>query len=214
MNLKKLFIFCFFSGFVTAFPIIHVIGDSHCREFIGIENTISHHIGPITMHRIGRDGFDFRAFQVSENDIVILSFGEIDVRCHLGKQRDLKNREIEEVIDALLHQYFQTVVQCRSFYQNLEVILYTVTPPTDQIDNPLFPKYGSLQDRIYLSKLLNQKLEKMCSSHGLKLLDVYDDYADATGAFNVFLSDGNVHIAENSAIKKRLFALVSLTPPI
>ena len=211
MLLKKLLVFCLLAGFVSAFPVIHVIGDSHCREFIGIENTVPHHIGPITMHRVGRDGIaalDFRVYQVQENDIVILSFGEIDVRCHIGKQRDLKNRELEEVIDTLLYQYLQTVRQCRSFYENIEVILYTVTPPTDQIDNPEFPKYGSIEDRIFISKLFNRKLEKMCSSNGLKLLDVYDDYADETGALNVILSDANVHISENRALRERLNMLI------
>jgi hypothetical protein len=176
---------------------VYIIGDSHSLEFTNFKNSAIHHIGPTTMHRIGRDGLsilDFRTFNVQENDVVVLTFGEIDVRCHIGKQRD-GGRDLDEVIDTLLKNYFQTILINKSFYQNLTVLVYTVTPPTDQRINPEFMIYGSIADRVHITKKLNQKLIKMASEYGIDAIDVFDQFADAEGKLVPELSDRCVHIS-------------------
>lgn len=93
---------------------IHVIGDSHSSEFSGIKDCFIHHIGPRTMYRVGRNGLkilNFKDYNVSENDLVILTFGEIDVRCHIGKQVDFHGRELDEVLSTLVSNYLNTVLE-------------------------------------------------------------------------------------------------------
>jgi hypothetical protein len=79
---------------MNASPNIHVFGDSHVSEFSNIPGCLLHYVGPITMHRIGRDGLNFldmTSYGVQENEVAIFVFGEIDCRCHIGKQRDKQN---------------------------------------------------------------------------------------------------------------------------
>jgi len=176
---------------------IHVIGDSHSGEFQNIENSVIHCIGPRTMYRIGRDGLailDFRTIGIHENDIVVLTFGEIDVRCHIGKQRDMQKRILNEILDTLLKNYFNTIMLNKSFYKNVTVVLYTVTPPTNNAFNFEFPFYGSIADRVNISRKLNEKLVKMASENGLEVINVYNDFADAAGKLIPALSDMSVHI--------------------
>ena len=188
---------------------IYVIGDSHSFEFEGIPNCIICYIGPRTMHRIGRDGLsilDFRTFNIQESDVVVLVFGEIDVRCHIGKQRDEAKRDIDEIIDALIKNYFRSIMTNISFYKNLSVFVYTVTPPRDYGDSLEFPIYGTITDRICILKRLNEKLKKTAQEFNIEVIDVFDDFADLEGKLFPALSDGTVHISSrcNQPIRKQI----------
>ena len=196
---------------LKAFPAVHVIGDSHSREFQGIENCFVHHTGPVTMHRVGRDGMNcvnFHSYGIKENDVVVMVFGEIDVRCHVGKQRDFAQRDLDEILNTLLFNYLNTILLNKSHYENLRVLTYTVTPPTDQALNIHYPFYGTIEDRVSISKKLNSKLISFAGFYGIDVIDVYDDYADAEGALIPALSDQNVHISDNQYIRKKLSALI------
>ncbi len=192
---------------------VKVFGDSHSREFNNIPGCTVHWIGPVTMHRIGRDGVTFLylpSWGVLEGEVAVFSFGEIDVRCHLGMQRDLYNRSLDEVIDTLAVCYFNTILINRSAYDNLRCIVYSVTPPTSNGLNPAYPYYGTLEDRVMITKKLNKKLADLCSLTGVTFLDVYDDYANSEGSLNYALSDGHVHIRTecNQAIQQKLFQIL------
>lgn len=199
-----LLIICFCIPFFSseASPTIHVIGDSHSIEFSQIPGCTVHWLGPITMHRVGRDGFSaihLPTLGVQDHQIAIFSFGEIDVRCHIGKIRDQYNQDINEVIEILATQYIHTILRNRALYENLTCIVYSVTPPTVS-SNPDYPIYGPLEDRVAISKKLNNRLACLCKQTNIEFLDVYDDYANPDGTLNNALSDGSVHIHTNSSI--------------
>ena len=123
-------------------PTIHVIGDSHSRELMFIPGCLIHYIGSVTMHRVGRDGIaglNLKGFGVNDYDVVVFAFGEIDVRCHMGKQRDQFNRNEDEVINTLAANFLCTILQNKLEYKNLTCVVYSVTPPTDQTYNPTWP---------------------------------------------------------------------------
>lgn len=218
MNLfKKTFAFC---GIVFCLitaklhatsPLIHVIGDSHSLAFRNIESCRIHHIGAITMHRVGRDGLNLinlRQRGVKEGDIAVFAFGEIDVRCHIGKQRDLCNKDLEEVLEPLLINYLSALAENKALYKTVRVVAYSIPPPTNATFNPKFPFYGSLEDRIMITQKLNQKLISLASNFGIEILDVSDKYADESGALLREYSDGSVHITYQEPIKEKLFKLI------
>jgi hypothetical protein len=191
---------------------IHVIGDSHAQEFSTIQKCEIHYLGPRTMHRIGRDGLallNFQALGIEENDVVVLAFGEIDVRCHIGRQRDLFSRDLDEVIDTLLDNYFHAISSNRSQYACIHVAVYTATPPISLATNIGYESYGSVRDRVFITKTLNQKLIQKAHSLDIAVIDVYDSYADVEGILIPEYSDGSVHISSdcNHAIHAQLFAI-------
>lgn len=197
----------FFPCIVWGAPSIHVIGDSHSWEFRGIPGCMEHYLGPVTMHRMGRDRLDAAHFSVNPGDAVVLAFGEIDVRCHIGRQRDHNERSLDEIIYTLATNYLE---QIASAFPNINLIVYSVTPPSDIVNNREYPIYGSLEDRVNITQLLNQALKLLAPRYGIDFLDVYDDYADEQGVLCVDLSDHNVHIhpAHNGAIRNKLFEIL------
>lgn len=214
MNLKKvIFFFIILSAKIQAHdPVFHVFGDSHCSEFWNIPGCHSHHVGAVTMHRVGRDSLSILNFSengVQEGQIVVLTFGEIDVRCHIGKQRDCFGRSLDEILETLTHNYFNTIILNLAQYQKLTCVIYSVTPPLDYY-HPSYPPHGTLEDRVIITKLFNQKLADLCVNYGFEFLDVYEEYAAADGTLRREVSDG-VHILypHTQAIHEKLYEIVN-----
>ncbi len=217
---------------------IHIFGDSHAsfcfrqdsllKNFEKFDLSVAindkqlilpfsvNWLGPITMHRVGRDGIKFlnaKKRGAQEHDIALFVFGEIDVRCHIGKQRDEKQRDENEIINTLAFNYINTLKANQKLFDDLTVIVCCVTPPVDGIDrmNPDYPFYGSLADRVEITKSLNKKLQKLCRENNFLFLDFYDLYADYKGALNLKFADRSVHIdyIYNMPIKKKLIELIA-----
>ncbi len=211
-NIIFLILFFSFTSFLEGNSTIHVFGDSHSLEFRGIPNCIQHYLGPVTMHRIGRDGFGTIQWGINDDDVVVFAFGEIDVRCHIGKQKDLKGRDLEEIIHTLATNYIYQIIKN---FPNVIQVVYSVTPPIKSIESLEFPIYGPIEERVENTKLLNNALKSLCQTFGIEFLDVYDDYADKNGILYFELSDHNVHIrAEcNGMIQKKLFDILEQRIP-
>ena len=205
--------FCFAKDLPRHPGNIHVFGDSHARNnFNRIQKCMIHSIGAITMNRIGRDKIDFfnvSRYGVQENDTCIFVFGEIDIRCHVLKQRDLFQRNVDEILSTLAKNYMSTILQNKAQYKNLHCIVCGILPPTNMANNPNFPIHGSLAARMKTTKKLNQNLKRLCKQHNLKFMSLYKEYA-LNGALNPALSDGNVHIGggQNGTVKKKLSKLL------
>lgn len=227
-----------FSYFRFSFPAtIHVLGDSHAYfSFTNTDGNLSmydgryeepkdfeysqngkvlkyklhiHWMGPITMHRVGRDKLnilDLRNFGVKEGDIAIFSFGEIDVRCHIEKQRDINKRDLSEIIDKLATEYIEAIALNKKNYQNLICIIFAPVPPTGSGHNPDYPIYGSLTDRTNINKLLIDKLKSKSSQFNIQVLDATDLLSDEHGALDSNICDGIVHVRPiyNYKIKDKL----------
>lgn len=170
------------------------------------------------MYRVGRDGlagFNLRYFGVDEGDTAVYVFGEIDVRCHIVKQRDLQRASLEEIVEQLAENYIQTILDNQSQYTALQSVVYNVVPPIKwEVFSPEFPFYGTAEERIESALLLNAALKKLCERHKLFFLDVYEAYSDENGSLRTELSDGNVHIhlAHNAKLKEELHKIVSCRP--
>lgn len=211
---------------------IHVIGDSHA--FFCFNNTESgitadevsyfrylkdglrikipfhiHWLGSRTMHRVGRDGLaglNIKKLGVQEGDVAVFLFGEVDVRCHIGRQRDEKGRAQSKVIQALAHSYLKTISDNKNQYKNLTCFVVSVTPPCDRGFNPAYPFYGSLSERVAITRELNSALHEYAQKNDIKFLDIYSMYAQEDGSLGLAVSDGIVHINPkyNYHIKEKL----------
>lgn len=183
--------------------MIHVFGDSHSLSFAGIPNTEIHYLGPVTMHRIGRDGFDVAPYGA---DIVVWMFGEIDARCHIGRLRD-EGRDQHKIIQTLVDNYIGAINK-----NNGVNIVCSVTPPSNfpkEVNDPssIWARYGTIADRVTITRELNTALRRKA---GL-FLDVYRHYSTRKGILRRWLSDGIAHIGveHNGYLAERLQQLIA-----
>jgi hypothetical protein len=172
-----------------------------------------HYLGPVTMHRVGRDGQGILNISgaVCEGDTVVFVFGEIDVRCHIGKQRDERGRSLSEVIGILVNKYMMTISENVKQYKHLKVVIMSSTPPCDS--DPAFislPVHGSLQDRVRINNSLCDELARACNERGYYFLDIRPYFSSLDGSLKFELSDGIVHVGlpHNHVIKEELIKLI------
>lgn len=213
---------------------IHIFGDSHAafcfsnerRTIPRDENSIFnyngisipfsiHWFGSKTMHSIGRDGlaaFNLKNFGMQDDDVAVFVFGEIDARCHIGKQRDIHNRKLDEIVTTLAQNFLKTVKENIQLLSNVPCVIVSIIPPTNNVFNEVYPYHGSLEDRVTITQLLNRCLKEHCLNNSIAFLDIYSLYANDQGALDNNHSDGVVHVnaQENDLIKQHLIELLNL----
>lgn len=236
--IKKLFFavfVCFFSNYLSCLNV-HIIGDSH--SFFCFNNSMSVHpynetssfkyskngldislpfnihcFVSRTMYRIGRDGIsglNMRDLGVRDGDVAVFIFGEVDVRYHIGRQRDQRHRELTEVTDSLVATYFRTIKQNRENYKNVTCVVVSVVPPCNNGFSYEYPLHGSVEDRVSVTKALNNSMKNCCQENDIYFLDIYPLFALADGSLDMSLSDGIVHVNPeyNYWIKEKLVELI------
>ena len=179
---------------------VHVFGDSHAVACFGRILEIGiHWVGAVTMHRVGRDGADFLfdGVTIRPGDVLVFIFGEIDVRTHIGRIADTTGRPRQELLMELAETYLASIAHAAKNLRDIRIVLTSVVPPSPAhlANTKALPVWGTLEDRIALTITLNCMLADGARRLGYGFLDIYEDYADRTGAMIVGLSDGRVHIA-------------------
>ena len=193
---------------------IHTFGDSHSLYgWKEIPNINIHHLGPILCYSIGKDGLtrlNIKNYNVTNNDMVIFCFGEIDCRCHIYKHIS-ENKSYEKIIVEIIDNYFKTIQQNILQFSNLRTYIYNVVPTVQKYnteENPDYPYLGSDEERKQYVLYFNKILKEKCDEYKFGFFNIYKQYCDETGFLNKLLSDGHVHIKEDKYIKDYLNLLV------
>jgi len=179
---------------------IIVFGDSHSEFcFSGVARCAPHLLGFHTMHRIGRDGLgilDIRNHGVRDGDTAVFIFGEIDVRLHIGRQRDEQGRNPDEIIADLVTRYFRTIVENARNNPKVRLIVSSVVPPSERTPYEVQPKHGTLSDRVLFARRLNARIRRECGGHGFGHLDLFTPFALDDGSMNPAFCRDTVHVSK------------------
>lgn len=197
--------------------MIHIYGDSHANlsfKNLKIHNN-NQHCDSITMFRIGRDNIiiHFNGNIIQKDDIIILSYGEVDCRCHIHRQIDLGKNE-DDVINELVNNYIRTIKN-NTINMDIQIIIVGVIPPTKQTDYEIihgpilyeFPFVGSDADRVRYTNKVNKLIEEMSNANNYIYFNPYSYYTRPDGTLKHELSDTIVHLGDNSFFLERFMDL-------
>lgn len=199
--------------------MMYAFGDSHINFYIRnfplrIENL---HSNSVTMHRIGRDAqiINFNPSFNGEGNIFILCYGEVDCRCHIGKEVE-KGRDKKEVCETLVKNYINTIKHNIIAYKK---IIICFIPPA--INKQEFVRYhgeytpshghpivGTDEERIENVRLMNALLKNECSKNGFEFLDCTEYYSNENGTIKTEYWDTTCHIQENNEIHDKLYNIL------
>ena len=198
--------------------MIYIFGDSHAESsFAGLRlKHENRHRYSFTMHRVGRDNSipNFQEHINSRFNSFVFCFGEIDCRCHIGKQV-LLGRDKVEICETIVSNYIRTILGSITSFR--KIIVCAVPPPTNKekhesrhgpIDHDL-PFVGSDQERLENTQILNSILKTECEKNGIVFLDYTGEYSDETGCLIWEKSDKNVHIKYNQYIIRQLYKILN-----
>lgn len=194
---------------------IYVFGDSHSAYcFECLDGALIHWLGPITMHRIARDGVAFisklvKRFQ--DDDVVLFTVGEIDIRCHLLPISVDKQTSVEDIAQDLAKRFIEKLVSFRLTNPSVKIVVVQPPFPADRRPNPDLPFTGTIEERVHIHNVLGDHLEKLCDRSGLFFLKMPSRYMDRNGVLRRKYSDDGVHIipCEAEVLVKNLSRLIS-----
>ena len=185
--------------------MLYIFGDSHaCSSFKNLQ--VPHeniYQSSVTMFRIGRDNtiINYNLDMDITRNTILLCYGEVDCRCHIGKQVNLGRNE-DTVINELVSDYFKTIT---NNIKNAKVIIASVIPPTSQIEYEImngpilheFPFVNSDEDRVRYTNKVNNKIEELCLLNNYIYFDGYSFCRRDTGTLSYEFSDNSVHLQDN-----------------
>lgn len=193
--------------------MIYIYGDSHANySFKNL--ALPHHNfyeNSITMFRIGRDNniINFKKEDIAKdisdtNNIIIISYGEIDCRCHIHRQINLQ-RDENDIIHELVNNYINAIHN-HTIELGAKIIIVGVIPPTTQSDYENlngqilhdFPFIGSNEDRVRYTQQTNKLLEDLSNKNKFIYFNPYHYYTRDDGTLKYELSDNIVHIGDNT----------------
>lgn len=205
---------------------IVVIGDSHSQLFsnneqfkrgmwsdINLEKYFDvRWLGPVTFWRLCRDQKNFIDFnedifytpfpsmtvttKIDPSIDIMISLGEIDVRCHLSNQ---KNKKTIDDMSLLIEKFLIN-------YQNHKIHLLSIIPPIRKNDcishNDMFPFIGEDEERANNTKYFNEKLKKISNDYNIRYFDLYSLYVDDENFLDISKSDKIVHAIKTERLEK------------
>ena len=191
--------------------MIHVIGDSHSHSFDRILGVSIHHIGPITLKRVGYEEDNLLLDKIKEiglklNDTLIFCFGEIDIRCYVKPNLIRKLIELEILLTDWVECYLTHICKLPGL-ENIKIYIMSVVPPAkfDNANlNPQYPVAGTDEERSNYVKKINEIIFNECNKRKFGFLNIYSKYIDGYGMLRQEDSDGHVHIANTKFVKELL----------
>jgi hypothetical protein len=200
--------------------MLYVYGDSHARfNMAGYPQPhVLLHTNSITMHRVGRDREILQCDPsvVQQSDTCLFFYGEVDCRCHIGRQLAY-GRELHEIVKQLVESYLQTISHLFPAHPAHQLIIGSITPPVrkeahEARHGPItheFPMIGTDQERALFTQQMNEALRAACLTRHYVFLDLTSMYADEEGMLYLEKSDYNCHILENRAIHTAITRILS-----
>lgn len=188
--------------------MLYLFGDSHAHfSFKNVKRDYDDcHCASVTMHRMGRDNeiIYLDTVRLRAGDDVVLSYGEVDCRCHVQRQVDA-GRDEDEVIQELVSNYFRTLFSNLSSVP-LRVIVLGVIPPTKRDDyeslhGPIaheFPFVGSDDARVRYTDKVNFLLKEKAAQNNYVYFNPYAYCTRPDGTLKHEMSDTTVHLKDNA----------------
>jgi hypothetical protein len=183
---------------------IFAFGDSHTIVFCNVNTVHEHWLGfntklPLTMFRMGNEGLDItkapqllgnghQKFVPVKGDTVLYSYGYNDVQ-----KRILENKNTDLL--KLVQNYLKQIKQNEVLYGTNSIVYGILPPPSKKAINGKGMSWiGTVQERIDLTKKLNNLLKQECKVCNLKFFNIHDLVTSSDGTIkNEFTKDG-IHV--------------------
>jgi hypothetical protein len=206
-----------------------VIGDSHVNFFSGNEelsfipigedvNTCEQvnglpitvlHLGPALAYNSSRYGTSTRFREkldwlmedfIQQGDRIICVLGEIDMRAHVFKQTEIKNKPYQEIVDAIVENYSEFLLWLKNL--GYEVCCYgPIASQKDSAPNtPEHPRVGSERDRNRATEYFTNRMVVFCQDNGIDFFSLFDEMiTEDYETKEEFLSNDRFHLGQYAA---------------
>ena len=175
--------------------MIHVIGNSHTCFFRGTDTVAgktwdkqfsddripgykTYNIGPSTACKFKEKHLEkvyevIDAAQIQPEEPMLLVFGEIDCRWHIGLRAEQDEQHVWDVVNRTVSEYFEGISE---FRQRQNVVVWGVSPPRDGTEaNEEECIYGNSILRFNITRIWNQAVMERCDAHAIPYASIFWD---------------------------------------
>lgn len=199
----------FFGGheLLNFIPIGHNINTCPAREDFTFSFTPLH-LGPCLAYNADNPKATYNSMEkteflcnefISPGSNVICSFGEIDLRVHVLKQAGLQGVSFQRVTEDILKHYAVLLEKLKSRGYHVYCWGAIATQKDSHEQDPMFPHYGSEQDRNRATEYYNMRLREYCAGNGLGYMSIFDKMIDSDyRTKEIYLSDDGCHLSQRA----------------
>ena len=195
--------------------MIYVIGDSHSAIFTVINNKYmtpeyklvktlnfcSYRTKPFTSYnlntKINHIEEIIKTLNIQKNDYLIFSYGEVDIRCHLGfysTDTSTLNNKIKECVD----RYKEFLLYFKKKYKNIGVWSPVASGGYNGINGNGRPSYKTKRERNIITSRFTILLKEACTNHEIIFKSIFNELVNNEGDTNdVYYADG-IHLNINA----------------
>jgi hypothetical protein len=157
--------------------MIYVIGDSHTQAFDDTFKKIwlSAPTAYQNIKKINEIDNELNKFIIDKKiDYLFFSFGEIDIRCHLGFIADNQNRTYDDVVRECIDRY--SIFLDHYINNGYKIGVWGPIPsgPNNKIQGNGLPSYKTKETRNIITKIFNDELKILCEQKKIKYKSIFD----------------------------------------
>lgn len=148
-----------------------------------------------------------KAMNLTPNDVILFTFGEIDIRCYVAVTLDHRSSlTMESLLQSWVYNYLSRIWLMPT--NGARIGIMSVVPPAtfESAQSVHWPVSGTDEQRALYTKTINEILRKECEQQGWLYLDVYSEYADDKGMLPLDQIYKSVHINDTTAVKNLLLS--------
>jgi hypothetical protein len=153
---------------------------------------------PMTAYSFSRYDAEIRkvlaSIEFKPQDEMWFILGEIDVRFHIYYHHQRLNISLDESIERVASIYVNYVKGLNELGYNIRIV--SVVPPQPNFTCYLYdPSYqikesikeggNSAEDRIYITKRVNERIKAKCLESGVGFIDIYEYLVDPETGCNI-----------------------------
>ena len=130
---------------------------------------------------------------------VVLSLGEIDLRCHVIKQCEKQKCSYEQIVNNILDNYFVEVDSI--IKRGFKVYLWgpIASQREDCTIGEYYPRVGSEIDRNKATLYFTRQAEKRCAERNIMFMSIFEKMISSTFETNdYYLSSDKCHLSQNA----------------
>jgi len=186
-------------------PLVRTVGDSHVMAFKKDINFFIDDIGPATAFNLKNKESTTRSneklFKIikkidKRNDIVMLSFGEIDCRNHIYNEykKSKEKISISKLINQTIANYGEVLQKLKE--EEIRFCVLGVPPAGHQENIYGFTYYAPVETRVLINREFNEKLANFCREKGFKFINLYQKVVDERGFILKEFAADKIHLNE------------------
>jgi hypothetical protein len=194
--------------------VIHCIGDSHASVFTGTDTLIAYPYPNInkpstpyftaykltgyasTAYNLGskKDIIDSIVDEhIRKDDWLVFCFGETDCRSHIVKQgKDVIDHTVNSVVSRYINFISNYADRC-----NIAVFGPIAPSQLTSHGDDYYKTFGTHEERLYASRLLNSRLELECDKKSYKFFSIAEDMMDGEIVDTKYLLD-EIHLNQKA----------------